>query len=38
MVKTSPSGAGSVGLIPGEGAKILHASWPKKPEHKQQKY
>ena len=38
VVKTSPSGAGSVGSIPGEGAKILHASWPKKTECKQQKY
>ena len=29
MVKTSPSSVGSVGSIPGLGAKILHASWPK---------
>ena len=31
MVKTLPSNAGAVGLIPGWGAKIPHASWPKKP-------
>ena len=30
MVKTLPSNAGGAGLIPGWGAKILHASWPKK--------
>ena len=29
-VKTLPSNAGDVGSIPGLGAKILHASWPKK--------
>ena len=29
MVKTSPSSVESVGSIPGLGAKILHASWPK---------
>ena len=34
VVKTSPSNAGSVGSIPGLGAKIPHASWPKKPKHK----
>ena len=28
-VKTSLSNAGSVGSIPGQGAKIPHASWPK---------
>ena len=28
VVKTSPSNAGGVGLIPGQGAKILHALWP----------
>ena len=29
MVKTSPSNAGQcMGLIPGWGAEILHASWP----------
>ena len=29
MVKNLPSHAGGVGWILGEGAKILHASWPK---------
>ena len=29
MVKTSPSNAGSVGSIPGQGTKIPRASWPK---------
>ena len=29
MVKTSPSNVGDMGLIPGWGAKIPHASWPK---------
>ena len=29
MVKTSPSNAGGEGSIPGQGAKIPHASWPK---------
>ena len=29
LVKTSPSSAGGVGLIPGPGAKLLHALWPK---------
>ena len=29
MVKTSPSNAGGAGSIPGQGAKIPHASWPK---------
>ena len=32
MVKTSPSYAGGVGLIPGQGAKIPFAS--KNPKHK----
>ena len=27
--KASPSNAGVVGSVPGSGAKILHASWPK---------
>ena len=37
MVKTSPSNAGDAGLIPGRGAQIPHASWPKnkKVKHKQ---
>ena len=34
MVKTSPSNAGGVGLIPGQGAKIPHASGPKTPKHR----
>ena len=34
MIKTLPSNAGDVGLIPGQGAKIPHASWPKKAKHK----
>ena len=34
VVKTSPSNAGAVGSIPGRGAKIPHASGPKKPKHK----
>ena len=29
VVKTSPSSAGGAGSIPGRGAKILHAGWPK---------
>ena len=28
VVKTSPSSAAGAGLIPGQGAKIPHASWP----------
>ena len=34
VVKTSPSNAGGVGSIPDWGAKIPHASGPKKPKHK----
>ena len=34
MDKTSPSNAGGVGLIPGQGAKLPHASQPKKPNPK----
>ena len=33
-VKSSPPNAGGAGSIPGWGAKIPHASWPKKPKHK----
>ena len=29
VVKTSPSSAGGADSIPGRGAKIPHASWPK---------
>ena len=36
--KTSSTNAGGAGSIPRWGAKIPHASWLKKPEHKQQKY
>ena len=39
MVKTSPSNAGGAGLIPGQGAKTLHDSWPKKTKtYKQEQY
>ena len=38
MVKTSPSNAGGVGLIPGQGAKIPHALWPKNQNIKQKQY
>ena len=37
VVKTSPSSAGGVGLIPGWEAKIPHASWQKKKKKKNQK-
>ena len=37
MVKTLPSNAGGVGLIPGRGAKIPHA-WPKNQNIKQKQY
>ena len=35
MVKTLPSNAGAAGLIPGQGTKIPHASWPKNQTIKQ---
>ena len=38
MVKTLPSNAGGVGLLPGWGAKIPHALWPKKQNIKQKQY
>ena len=38
MAKTLPSNAGGEGLIPGEGAKIPHASWPKTPNIKQKPF
>ena len=38
VVKTSPSNAGSAGLIPGQGAKILHALRPKNQNIKQKQY
>ena len=34
VVKTFPSSAGDVGLIPGQGPKIAHALQVKKPKHK----
>ena len=36
MVQTLPSCAGGVGLIPGWGDKIPHASWPKSQNLKKQ--
>ena len=38
MVNSSPSKAGNVGSIPGQGAKIPHASWPKNQNIKQKQY
>ena len=38
VVKTSPSNAGGVGLIPGQGAKTPLASRPKSQNKKQQQY
>ena len=38
VVKTSPSNAGGAGLIPGQGAKIPHASRPKNQNIKQKQY
>ena len=38
MVKTLPSNAGVVGLIPGRGAKIPHALGPKTQHIKQKQY
>ena len=38
VVKTSPSNAGGVGLIPGQGAKISHASRPENQNIKQKQY
>ena len=35
VVKTLPSNAGGAGLIPGQGAKIPHALWPKHQNIKQ---
>ena len=37
-VMTSPSNAGSVGLIPGQEGKIPHVSKPKKQDIKQKQY
>ena len=38
VVKTSPPKAGGVGLTPGQGAKIPHASPPKNQNIKQKQY
>ena len=38
VVKTSPSNAGGVGSIPGQGVKIPHASRPKNQNVKQKLY
>ena len=38
MVKASPSAAGGAGSIPGRGAKIPHAAWPKNQNVKQKQY
>ena len=38
MVKTSPSSAGGVGSIPGQGDRIPHASRPKNRNIKQKQY
>ena len=38
VVKPSPSSAWGTGSVPGQGAKIPHASWPKKQNIKQKQY
>ena len=38
VVETSPSNTGSIGLIPGEGAKIRQTSGPKAQNIKQKQY
>ena len=38
VVKTSTSDAGGLSSIPGRGAEIPHASWPKKQNIKQRQY
>ena len=38
MVKTSPSNAGGLGSVPGQGAKIPHASGSKNQNIKQKQY
>ena len=38
VVKTMPSNAGGAGSIPGWGAKIPHASWPKNQNIKQNQH
>ena len=36
VVKTSPSSAGEVGSIPGQGARIPNVLQPKKPKHEKE--
>ena len=38
VVKTSPSNVGGVGSVPGQRAKIPHASWPKNQNIKHKQY
>ena len=38
VVKTSPSNAVGMGSIPGQGAEIPYASWPKNKSTKQKQY
>ena len=38
VVKTLPSNAGGAGSIPGQGAKLPHALWPKHQNIKQKQY
>ena len=38
VVRTSPSNAGGAGSIPGQGAKVPHASQPKNQNTKQKQY
>ena len=38
VAKTLPSSAGGAGSIPGRGAKIPHAMWPKNQNIKQKQY
>ena len=38
LVKTLPYNAGGVGLISGQGAKLLHTLWPKNQNIKQKYY
>ena len=37
-IKSSPCNAGGAGLIPGQGAKIPHALWPKNQNINQKQY
>ena len=38
VIKISSSNTGDAGLIPGQGAKIPHASWPKTQNIKQKQH